>query len=96
MIPQRKQMRDETMGKDQRKLNFCKLNPTSAPMSIDDLFPAIAKWIRTNGHIEIGDQDGVGFIVRALDYGGLVFEDRKSKTLAQALSALEAALEEPK
>jgi len=69
-------------------------NPASPPSSIDDLFPALADWVRTSGHIEIGDQDGVGFIVRALDYGGLVFEDKQSTTLAQALSALEAALAE--
>ena len=33
-------------------------------------------------HIEIGDQEGFGFTVRALDYGGVVFEDDKPRTLA--------------
>jgi hypothetical protein len=41
------------------------------------------------GHIEIGDQEGFGFSARALDYGGLVFEDNKPATLAEALAALE-------
>jgi hypothetical protein len=44
------------------------------------------------GHFEIGDQEGFGFIVRALDYGGLVFEDNKAETLAEALVALEKGL----
>ena len=46
------------------------------------------------GHIEIGDQKGFGFIVRALDAGGLVFEDDKPTTLADALAALEKGLTE--
>ena len=44
------------------------------------------------GHIEIGDQEGFGFVVRALDYGGLVFEDDKPRTLAEAMAALEIGL----
>jgi hypothetical protein len=44
------------------------------------------------GHIEIGDQEGFGFIARALDYGGLVLEDDKPTTLAEALAALENGL----
>ena len=30
--------------------------------------------------------------MRALDYGGLVFEDRVAKTLAEAMAALEVGL----
>jgi hypothetical protein len=41
------------------------------------------------GHIEIGDQESFGFVVRALDYGGLVFEDDKADTLAEAMAVLE-------
>ena len=33
-----------------------------------------------------------GFVVRALDYGGLVFEDDKPRTLAEAMAALEIGL----
>jgi hypothetical protein len=36
----------------------------------------------------------VEYIVRALDYGGLVFEDDKPRTLAEAMVALESALAE--
>ena len=50
-------------------------------------------WVQCYGHIEIGDQEGFGFIVRALDCGGLVFEDDKPRTLAEAMVALEMGLE---
>jgi hypothetical protein len=59
---------------------------------LDSLFPAVARWVRSYGWIEIGDQEGFGFIVRALDYGGLIFEDRKVRTFAGALAALERAI----
>jgi hypothetical protein len=42
--------------------------------------------------IEIGDQEGFGFVARALDYGGLAFEDDRPDTLAEALAALEMGL----
>ena len=50
------------------------------------------KWVRGYGHIEIGDQEMFGFVARALDYGGLVFEDDKPDTLAEAMAALEKGL----
>jgi len=43
-------------------------------------------------HIEIGDQKGFGCVMRALAYGGLVFEDDKPSTLAEAMAALEKGL----
>ena len=55
-------------------------------------FPAIAKWVQGYGRIEVGDQEGVGFMVRALDSGGLVFEDTKAETLAEAMAVLEKGL----
>lgn len=65
------------------------LSPGST--SIDEQFPAIAQWVR-DGHIEIGDQEGFGFIVRAMDYGGQVFEDNKPESLVEAMAALEKGL----
>ena len=35
-----------------------------------------------------------GFVARALDYGGLAFEDDKPDTLAEALASLERGLAE--
>jgi hypothetical protein len=59
---------------------------------VAEQFPAVARWVQGYGRIEIGQQEGVGFVVRALDSGGLVFEDTKAETLAEALTALEKRL----
>ena len=56
--------------------------------------PRHRQWVRGYGHVEIGDQEMFGFVVRALDYGGLVFEDDKPDTLAEAMAALEKGLAE--
>ncbi|MBW3597037.1 MAG: hypothetical protein KY475_07150 [Planctomycetes bacterium] len=67
--------------------------PTANQEMIEQAFPAIAMWIDGEyGHIEIGDQEGFGFIASALDYGGLVFEDEKPRTFAEAMASLEKAL----
>jgi hypothetical protein len=68
-----------------------KVKPSAEAQNVEKLFPAIAQWVR-DGHIEIGDQEGFGFVVRALGYGGLVFEDNKPDTLAEAMAALEKGL----
>ena len=68
-----------------------KVKPSAEQQNVEKLFPAIAQWVR-DGHIEIGDQEGFGFIVRALDYGGQVFEDDKPTSLAEAMAALENGL----
>ena len=67
--------------------------PTTEQATVEKLFPAIAQWVR-DGHIEIGDQEGFGFVVHALDYGGLVFEDDRPRTLAEAMAPLEKGLRE--
>jgi len=61
---------------------------------MEKLYPTIAEYISTRGHIEIGDQEGFGFCARALDYGGLVFETKKVKSLSEALAALERGIAE--
>jgi hypothetical protein len=63
------------------------------PGHIDEQFPALAQWVQ-DGHIEIGDQEGFGFVVRALDYGRQVFEDNRPRTLVEAMLALEKGLRE--
>ena len=68
------------------------LKPTAEQAVVEKLFPAIAKWVRGYGHIEIGDQEMFGFVARALEYGGLAFEDDKPDTLADAMAALEKGL----
>lgn len=68
------------------------LKPTADQVTVEKLFPAIAKGVKGYRHIEIGDQEGFGFGVRTLDYGGVVFEDDKPDTLAEALATLEKGL----
>lgn len=68
------------------------VKPNAKQATVEELFPTVAKWVRSYGHIEIGDQEGFGFVVRALDYGGLVFEIDKPDTLAEAMAALEKGL----
>jgi hypothetical protein len=70
------------------------VRPTAEQQSVEQLFPAIARWVRGYGHIEIGDQELFGFVARALDYGGLAFEDDKPDTLAEAMASLERGLAE--
>ncbi len=48
------------------------VKPTAEQASVEKLFPAVAQWVQ-GGHIEIGDQEGFGFVAGALDYGGLAF-----------------------
>jgi hypothetical protein len=67
---------------------------TGPQAAVEAIFPAVAKWVRGDGHIEVGDREGLGFVVRALDYGGLVFEDDSADTLAEATAALEKGLAE--
>ena len=69
-----------------------KIKPATKQASVEKAFPAVAKWVQSYGHIEIGDQEGFGFVVRALDCGGVVFEDDKPDTLAEAMAALEMGL----
>jgi hypothetical protein len=68
------------------------VKPTAEQQGVEKLFPAIAQWVRGYGHVEIGDQEMFGFVARALDYGGQVFEDDRPDTLAEALAALEKGL----
>ena len=70
------------------------IKPSAEQQSVEKLFPAIAQWVRGYGHIESGDQEMFGFVARALDYGGMVFEDDRPDTLAEAMASLERGLAE--
>jgi hypothetical protein len=68
------------------------VRPTAEQAAVEQMFPAVARWVGGYGHIEVGDQEMLGSVARALDYGGLVFEDDRPDTLAEALAALEQGL----
>ena len=95
-------LHDDLAELEEVYLDFCRQMRKASPGPIimvspgrghvAEQFPAVARWVKGFGHIEIGDQEGFGFVVRALDYGELVFEDDKPDTLAEALAALEKGL----
>jgi hypothetical protein len=93
-LPQVKAAYEDHLRQIREERRAGMVRPTSPQAAVEALFPAVAKWVRGHGHIEIGDQESFGFVVRALDYGGLVFEDDKADTLAEALAALEKGLAE--
>jgi hypothetical protein len=68
------------------------VRPTAEQAKVEAIFPAIARYVRGCGSIEIGDQESFGFVVRAIGYGGVDFEDESPETLSEALAALEAGL----
>jgi len=82
----------EEFGDYLRQMN--KVQPSELPFAAEQAFPAIARWVQGYGEIEIGEQEGLGFVVAAFDDCGLVFEDNKAATLAEAMAALEQRLEE--
>jgi hypothetical protein len=92
-LPKVKEAYEDYLRQLQESRRARMVRPTAEQQTVEKLFPAIAQWVR-DGHIEIGDQEGFGFLVRALDYGGVVFEDDKPNTLAEAMAALEEGLAE--
>ena len=72
--------------------SFVAMSKKNELSSMEAAFPNVAKWVRGCGWIEVGDQDSQGFVTRALDAGGVVFEKTGCRSLAEALSALEQGL----
>ena len=60
-----------------------------------DIAFGVGRWVKTSGRIEIGVEEGQGFVVRAVDHGKgrVVFEDMHTENLDDALVALERGLE---
>ena len=56
--------------------------PTPMESEVAATFPALAKWVRGYGRVEIGQRETTGFVARALDLEGPVFEDERTGTLA--------------
>ena len=65
---------------------------SARPAPVTEQFPAINKWVQESGWIEVGRRKEAGFVARALDDNGLVFENNTSNTLAEAMAALEEGL----
>ncbi len=68
------------------------IRPDADQAKMETAFPAIAAYVRGHGFIEVGDQDGFGFVARAIGYGGVDFESQTPETLAEAMAVLETSL----
>ena len=61
----------------------------------DQVYPNIARWLRSYGWVEIGQNGYSHSFIRVLDEGGMVWEGKVGyKTLDGALQDLEAGLTE--
>jgi hypothetical protein len=76
--------------RDEQRAGMVK--PKAGQAKVESMFPAVSRYVRGYGFIEIGDQESFGFVVRAQGYGGLDFEDERPDTLAEAMAVLEAGL----
>jgi hypothetical protein len=61
----------------------------TVPQEFDETFPALVRWVKTQGRIEIGIRERQGFMARALDDGGIVFEGKTGKSVGEALTAVQ-------
>ena len=68
------------------------VKPSVGQARVEPMLPAIARYVRGCGYIEIGDQEGFGFVARAIGHGGLDFEDDRPDTLAESMTVLGAGL----
>jgi hypothetical protein len=58
---------------------------------LDEAFPAVARRVKALGRIEIGVEEGHGFVVRAVENEQVVFEVADAENLDEALTALDKA-----
>jgi hypothetical protein len=58
------------------------------PPPVAEQLPATSRWVRECGRIEVGRR-AAGFVARALDNAGPVFENTGCDTLDEAMAALE-------
>ncbi len=61
----------------------------------EQAYPSLARWVKTHGWIEVGNDGFSRSFVRALDEGGLIWEGDSSEGSGDdALRAMEAAMAE--
>lgn len=59
----------------------------------EQAYPHVARWVRSRGWIEMGQDDFSRSFVRALDIGGMVWEGERSyPSVDEALRGLETGL----
>lgn len=68
------------------------VKPSAEQWKVETMFPAVARWVRAHGWIEVGQQELSGFLARALHEGGVQVKDERADTLAEAMATLEVGL----
>jgi hypothetical protein len=91
-LPAIEEAYDEHLRRLREEQRTGMLKPSSEQAKVETMFPAIARWVRGHGWIEIGQQELFGFVVRALHEGGIQVEDERSDTLAEAMAVLDVGL----
>jgi hypothetical protein len=81
----------DLFGKEVRRPSTGGKGRTKQP-GIEGQYPNVAKWVKGYGWIEIGIHDWEGFQARALDEGGLIYENTDCDSLAGAMKGLETEL----
>lgn len=81
----------DLLNKDTRGPSTARNKATKLP-SIEAQYPNVAKWVNGYGWIEMGETEGQGFQIRALDAGDLIYEDTDCDSFAGAMQALETGL----
>ena len=80
------------LRREREKHRVGMVKPSAEQARVEAMFPAIARYVDGYGYIEIGDQESFGFVVRAIGYSGVDFDDDTPETLAEAMAVLEAGL----
>jgi hypothetical protein len=61
----------------------------------EERYPALTRWMKDQGWIEVGDIDGSRSMIQVLDMGGMVWEgDASYESLDDAFQAAEKAIAE--
>lgn len=83
----------DLIGKETRS-RTAKRKKVTKELGVEEQYPNVAKWVNGYGWIEMGETEWQGFQVRALDSGGLIYENADCGSLAEAMQALENGLGE--
>lgn len=61
---------------------------------IDNKYPILAKWVKSEGDIELGENGVTESFIRVLNEGGMLWESKREyKTIDEAFRAAEKAIQ---
>ncbi len=68
------------------------LNAIKTKIMFEKYFPNLDNWVNSRGWVELGSDEESSSWVRILDMGGMVWEDKGSTSLDEALNVADAWL----